>query len=262
MFDAHGHITNEHLTNFADELIFHLQSGGLESLILGGVDSADWQRQFVLAKKYPEFLSPIIGIHPWVVRDSTNEMLETMLTELRMISQNVKAFGEIGLDFYGDQSQAQRDHQTKWCRRQLELAEELRKPVVLHVVKGHDVMQAMLKDFKLPCAMIHGFRGNSQVARFYLERGYILSLGPRSFMKLSPHDYSWLPKSGFVIESDAPNHRLLETLTKGEVLVQDVAHEWVRALEDTASFIGKALHLDVQEVWKHARANIERFLTM
>src|SRR5690606_13908805 len=80
-----------------------------------------------LAEKYPNIYATV-GVHPHDVKDMDNSTLEI----LRSLAQRDKvvAIGEIGLDFYYDNSP--RDDQRKWFREQLKLAKELNLPVVIH----------------------------------------------------------------------------------------------------------------------------------
>ena len=254
MFDAHGHLSDPRIADFVIELCASLRDDGLEHIVLGGVNPSEWDRQELLKNKFPEFVTHVIGIHPWTVRDTNDAGLEVMFAALTSRLRAAKAMGEVGLDFHSDNSTAQKQRQAHWCKRQLQLAEELKKPVVLHVVKGHDIMQAMLRDFKGPAVMVHGFRGHAQVAKFYMDRGYLLSLGMRSFAKLAPEDFAWLPKSGFVIESDAPIYH------DGSLSLSEVRREWIAALNGAGEFLAKVWKIDAGEVWHLARTNMNRFL--
>ena len=60
------------------------------------------------------------------------------------------------------------------------LAADLRKPLILHVVKAMDEVLALHRRFssQIPTWIIHGFRGNAQQAQQYLRHGFHLSFGP------------------------------------------------------------------------------------
>jgi TatD DNase family protein len=220
--------------------------------VLGGVDPIEWKCQELLKAKWPLLVTKVVGIHPWTVRDHDEASLEKMFSILRTEINFAEALGELGLDFYPKRLPEQVEKQSQWCLRQLELAKSVGKPVVLHVVRGHDVMQSLLKTVALPRGMIHGFKGSGEVAKFYLERGYILSLGSRSFHGASSEDYRWLPKDGFVLESDAPPY-------KGEVTKFDtLAVDWIQGLDECAEFLAKLWSTSKEEVWTLAKANLSQ----
>jgi TatD DNase family protein len=252
MIDAHAHLSDLRLESDAELLIAKLQSLGLRHVVLGGVEPNEWQYQQRLKSRWPMFVTSVVGIHPWTVRDQDEASLEKIFSILGTMVHSAEAVGEVGVDFYPKRLPEQVEKQSRWCRRQLELAKDIDKPVVLHIVRGHDVMQNLLKAVELPMAMIHGFKGNFEVAKFYLERGYVLSLGSRSFLGANLEDYRWLPKNAFVLESDAPPWT-------GEVTNSEkMANDWLGELNVGAQFLAKLWSIDKDEVWSLAKTNLTR----
>lgn len=254
MIDAHAHLSDPRLEKDVDELSRCLRSAGLKRIVLGGVSADEWDLQTKLKSILPAFVTPVFGIHPWTVRDHDETQLETMFEKLQSSMEGIAAIGEVGVDFYPKRNLDQVTKQSYWCRRQLELAQTLKKPVVLHVVQGHDVMQNLLKDMSLKSALIHGFKGRQEVSNFYLKRGYVFSLGARSFKGVALEDYRWLPKSQFVLESDAP-------LIKQDVSdPSKVCDDWIKSLQEAAGYLAKLWSISSDEVWTLAEANLTRFL--
>lgn len=254
MIDAHAHLSDPRLTPDVEKLVGRLRSAGMKRVVLGGVDAAEWDMQLKLKSMFADFVSPVIGIHPWTVRDRDESYLESALERLKLVIDNAVALGEVGLDFHPKRTAEQLEKQSRWCYRQLELAQELKKPVVLHVVHAHDVMQNTLKKIRLQTAMVHGFRGNLETAKFYLDRGYVLSLGSRSFKGLTPEDFSWLPRDQFVLESDAPAYRADVSN------IEKVCRDWTEALAEAARFLSNVWSFSSDEVWSLAENNLLRFL--
>jgi len=254
MIDAHTHLSDPRLMPFAEDLAYALQRAGLKRAVLGGVSQREWETQFKLSKLFPGFVTPVIGMHPWTVRDGSGDQLEMMFEVLKIWLKDAAALGEVGVDFYPTRNLEQVQKQTSWCRRQLQLAEEQGKPVVLHIVRGHDVIQSLLKNYQLGSVMIHGFRGGAKQAQFYLDRDFYLSLGMRSFKNLQLTDLDWLPKNRFLLESDAPSPR------DDTIDCEAVCAAWLTSLEYSASFLARLWSLPNEAVWAMAEENLNRFL--
>lgn len=133
------------------------------------------------------------GLHPFDVGEAPEEeWLEALLAlpELRFV-------GEIGLHRSADTSW---NLQTQWLDFQLEVADRLRKPVVLHCVHAMaDLLACRRKYPSIPAWMIHGFRGKPQQARQWTAQGFYLSFGPR----FNSESLKACPPDRLLLETDA-----------------------------------------------------------
>ena len=112
-----------------------------------------------------------IGIHPRHADMAGVPDLETLLNH-----PHVVAIGETGLDKMASTSLEQ---QEELFIAHIELAEKLRKPMIIHCVKAWQELIRMRKQFTSDIPwIIHGFRGNGQLARQMLQFGFHLSFGP------------------------------------------------------------------------------------
>lgn len=115
-----------------------------------------------------------VGLHPWFAtlghleRDYQSLELEAKRPEVKMI-------GECGLDRLKGESL---QNQLVILKKQLRLAEELRKPVILHCVRCFDELMALKKEMNISIPMIiHGFNKNEALGRQLLSKGFYLSFG-------------------------------------------------------------------------------------
>lgn len=116
-----------------------------------------------------------LGVHPW---DTINFNKSKISEYINLFShEDVVAIGEIGLDsLKGSKFQ----FQYEIFEAQLKIASELKKPVILHVVKSiSHILKLKNKYTEIPSWIIHGFRGNIRQAEMYLSRGFYLSFGER-----------------------------------------------------------------------------------
>ena len=115
------------------------------------------------------------GIHPWKL-DSSDFQEETAIRLLkeRLQSPNVLALGEAGLDKF----HADFERQVKVFERQIVLSENMKKPMILHVVKSNGEIIALRKKHrpKQPW-IVHGFNGTAQDAAQLTAQGLFLSVG-------------------------------------------------------------------------------------
>lgn len=121
-----------------------------------------------------------VGLHPWhldLVCGNDMRIKEEIWTELvaAAASPQVLAIGECGIDIPKGGLLAT---QMLAFRRQALLAERLRKPLVIHAVKAHDIIVGIKKDIKPTQPwIIHGFRNKPSVAEIYINAGCHLSFG-------------------------------------------------------------------------------------
>ncbi len=110
-----------------------------------------------------------VGIHPWDAADGDPATIESRI-------DGAMAVGEIGLDYL----HGYRERQEELFIRQLAMAEAHAKPVILHCVRAFEPMMRLLKGFRLPAVLFHGFIGSPEQAAQAVAAGYLLSFGMRS----------------------------------------------------------------------------------
>jgi TatD DNase family protein len=256
LIDAHAHLSASWINSVVDEIVRYLGTNGLKHMVLGGIDPEDWMRQLDLSRKYPGFLTTAAGIHPWTVRDAEEDALASMLSQLRALAPRFDLIGEVGFDFFKDNSKEQKLKQLDWCERQLELALQTGKPVVLHVVRGHGQMLRTLKNFKGLKGMIHAFGGSYELAREYTNQGFILSIGRRFFNSQKTSNVAWLKDLPFAVESDAPDYKSQEKDPN------KIAQAWMRDLAASAKAISDALGVSPEYVWSQAELSLKNLIPM
>ena len=149
-------------------------------------------------------LSPrMAGIHPWDAEKGC------MLPEFR----ECDIIGETGLDYAREVDKAA---QERLFRAQLETAEKLHKPVVLHVVKAFEPTIKILTDYNIEGIVFHGFMGSEQQAKEALRRGYYLSFGERSLRS---------PKTRQAIDATPLDRLFCETDDNASLNIADIYTE-------------------------------------
>jgi TatD DNase family protein len=154
-------------------------------------------------KKVPENISGItytFGIHPWFLNEAEH-VSQLSSVEDYMRHPNIIAVGEAGFDKLRGPSL---DLQRKVFEEQVKIAEEYKKPLIIHCVRAWEELLASYKRMKPEAKwLIHGFRGNKELAFQLLSKGLYLSvwfdfaIRPESANLLKA-----LPKDKFFLETD------------------------------------------------------------
>lgn len=175
LIDTHGHLTFEQLAGDIDAVIDRSRAAGVVGWITVGTDSQHNQKAVELANRF-ENLYTAVGIHPHDAKNVTAQAI----TELKELAHNEKvvAIGETGLDFHYDFSP--RQDQRRIFEAQLEIAQELNLPVILHCREAFDETIDILERFiglkgRLRGVVFHCFSGSAQQAMIVLEHGFYIS---------------------------------------------------------------------------------------
>ena len=175
IIDTHAHYDDEKFNEDREELINSLKSNGVELVLNPGACIETSKSSVELANKY-DFIYAAVGVHPHDVGDMTEDDIET-LRKLATENDKVMAIGEIGLDYYYDN--APRDIQKQWFKRQIELANELKLPIIIHDRDAHGDTFEIIKNTKSPeiGCVLHCYSGNVELAREYIKMGYHIGIG-------------------------------------------------------------------------------------
>ncbi len=115
-----------------------------------------------------------VGLHPWFLTKENAEKGFEKLTQI-IDNQNIVAIGECGLDKLKGENL---DFQTDIFAKQIQLAESVQKPVIIHCVRAFNEVIALKKKLKPTVPMIiHGFNKNETILKELLKNGFYISIG-------------------------------------------------------------------------------------
>ncbi len=203
-FDSHAHLDDGRYDEDRDEAIAEISAAGVSLCMNIGADMASSRRSIELAEKYP-FIYAAVGVHP----HDTDDMSEDDIAELAEMAKHpkVKAIGEIGLDYYYDNSL--RENQKKWFLRQMELSAELGMPFIIHDRDAHgDCMEILRKfDIKKTGGVMHCFSGSPEMAKELVKMGMAVAVGGTLTFKnavKAVETVREIPIEHILIETDSP----------------------------------------------------------
>ena len=204
IFESHAHYDDEAFDQDREEILRECRDQGIEAIVNVSASLSSVKSTLALAKQYP-FLYAAVGIHP----DETGELNEESFAWLREQCRQPKvvAVGEIGLDYYWDKER--HELQKYWFHRQMELAKELKLPVIIHSREAAaDTLEAVQKAHSPKLrGVILCFSYTAELARAYLDMGYYIGIGGvvtfKNAKKLK-EVVKMLPLERILLETDCP----------------------------------------------------------
>lgn len=206
IFETHGHYDNEQFDEDREQLISEFLEKDIDKVMNVGADMQSSRNSVELAGKYPHFYAAV-GVHPSEVGDLTEDDMQA-LKQMTLKNPKVKAIGEIGLDYHFDDDPP-RDVQKKWFIRQLELAQELGMPIIIHSRDAASDTMEILKDMDggRNGGVIHCYSYSVEQAREYIKMGFHIGVGGVVTFKNSrklQEVVEDIPLEKIVLETDSP----------------------------------------------------------
>lgn len=204
LFDSHAHLDDGRFDQDRDQIIKNAQEKGLAYMMNPGADLRSSLKAVELAAQY-DMIYAAVGVHPHDAKDMDDVTL-LLLKDLAR-KPKVMAIGEIGLDFHYDHSP--RDVQRQVFRDQIQLARELKLPVIIHDREANEEVFNILREeraFEVGVVM-HCYSGSAELARQYVKLGaYISIAGPITYpnARKTVEVVERIPLEHLFIETDCP----------------------------------------------------------
>ena len=204
IFESHAHYDDDAFDEDRESLLGSLQQQGIEYVINVGASLASTARAISLAADY-DFIYAAAGVHP----SDTDELNEENFIWLKdqCKKDKVVAVGEIGLDYHYPDTN--KPIQQKWFVRQLQLANEVQLPVIIHSRDAaKDTLDIMKGEAPVEKGgVIHCYSYTKELARDFLNMGYYFGIGGvltfKNAKKLR-EAVEYIPMDRLLIETDSP----------------------------------------------------------
>jgi len=191
MIDTHAHLSSR----FSEEIRIE----GLDYVILSASCLADSKDNLELAKTNKKLL-PAIGIHPQEINDSFTDLE-------KLFDDKVVAIGECGLEFIDEVSESDKKKQTELFKKQIELAQKVNRPLIVHSRQASDEMLEILRSYKNLLGVIHCYTGGKKRIQKYLElpgKWYFGIDGNLTYEPGLEEVVKNIPKDRLILETDSP----------------------------------------------------------
>ena len=251
--DSHCHLEMPAFDPDRQQVLERAHSAGVKGFVVPGTTQESWRKILDLAAPNHD-IYPALGLHPCFC----SEHAIGQTKQLRVLAESAHpvAIGEIGLDYYPRNQDLNRELQLQLFKLQLQIAQDLGLPVILHTRKAHDQVLQLLKKHALKGGISHAFNGSWQQARQYMDLGFCLGFGGmltyerstrlRTLAKAIPLEY-------LVLETDAPD------MPGAAHQYQRNSPEYLPEVLDTLTGIRQE---DRQNIAATTTANVKRVLAL
>lgn len=201
-FDTHAHYDSSKFREDRSEVLRAVRESGV-SIVVDPGDTLERSRNAVALANQFDFVYAAIGVHPEEYETWTDDTVD----QLRELSRDsrVVAIGEIGLDYYWDQTHKQL--QKEMFRMQIMLALELNLPIIVHDREAHGDCMEIVTDYPSLRGVFHCYSGSAEMAKELLKRGWYLGFdGPITYKNnaKAAEVLSVTPLDRILLETDSP----------------------------------------------------------
>jgi TatD DNase family protein len=254
MFDSHCHLDAEEYDDDREGVLARATEAGITGIMVPGYTPGEWPRLSPLAARDARVIVAV-GLHPLYVHELTPEQRAEALRALPdwLARTSARAVGECGLDmFVSKRGGADLDTQAQIVRQHLALAHELKLPIILHCVRAHARMLALLDELGPLPGVMHAYGGPAELVPEYAKRGMRFSFGgilTHDNAKKPRHAVTAIPRDRLLVETDGPSQ-----VPHGVQRTRSEPADVVRVLEVMASLRGEPLHELAQITEDNARS--------
>ena len=200
IIDTHAHYDDKQFESDFEQLLQEMRSNGVEKIITCGVTLEDSEKLLEVCEQN-DMLYAAVGVYP-----HETHKLPFNAQKLEQLAKHKKcvAIGEIGLDYYYDDSP--RQTQIEVLKSQIEVANALDLPITFHDRDAHNDSLEILKKYK-PKGVVHCYSGSVEMAKEIVKIGMSLGIGGVLTFKnarVLPDVVKEIPLEKLVLETDAP----------------------------------------------------------
>lgn len=208
IFDTHAHYDDIKFDNDRFELLTSMHSKNVAKIVNVSAEYSAIAANKLLTTQF-DFIYGTIGLHPdGVMVLETSDNPDRLLNEMKSILLNddkMVAVGEIGLDYFYEDPE--RTIQKKWFEAQMNLAKEVKKPVIIHSRDACEDTIDILKAYPDVTGVMHCFSYSKEVAKTLVDMGYLIGVGGVVTFKNSKklkETVEYLPLDKIILETDCP----------------------------------------------------------
>jgi TatD DNase family protein len=210
MFDSHCHLDAEEYDDDREGVLARASAAGITGIMVPGYTPTEWPRLAPLAQRDARVVCAV-GLHPLYAHALSDRERTLALHALPdwLARTSARAVGECGLDmFVSKRGGSDLETQATVVRHHLALARELKLPVILHCVRAHARMLALLREFGAMPGVMHAYGGPAELVPDYVALGMRFSFGgivTHENAKKPRHALTAVPLDRLLVETDGPS---------------------------------------------------------
>ncbi len=202
--DTHAHLYDEAFASEEDLAVSRAIEAGVTKIVFPDIDSMTREAMFTLADRHKDVIFPCLGLHPTSVDANWQD---EMLRMEKHLNRGIWAIGEIGMDCYWSKEFV--EQQKEVLRIQLELADRLNLPVIIHSRESTELIINVIKDCRHLSlrGVFHAYSGSAETYRELKKLGdwYIGIGGVLTYKKASiAETVKQIPLDRILLETDSP----------------------------------------------------------
>lgn len=203
MIDVHCHLEQKDYDRDRDEIIEKCRKE-LKAVITSCAHPRDFDLTMKMVEKYKNFVFTSYGIHPEYIKEITEKEIDEFLEIIDRNKEKLVAIGETGLDFFWIKEEEWQKKQKELFIRLIELAKELKKPLIIHSRDAFDETVRILEEEDAREVDMHMFGNHNLVSRI-IDNGWFISMNT---IILRSKNYGKVirdcPLERIMLETDAP----------------------------------------------------------
>ncbi len=202
LFDTHAHLDDKAFDEDRAQILRKLREEGIACVLDPGCDLQSSRKAAKIAGEY-DFVYFAAGFHPEELEQYSEEAF--MALQSLAVHPKCRAIGEIGLDYYWDDSR--KEEQKQLFHRQLSWAKEIDLPVIIHDREAHGDCLAIVKQYPGLRGVFHCYSGSAEMAAELLRMGWYLGFdGPITYKnaRKAIEVLQICPTERILLETDSP----------------------------------------------------------
>jgi TatD DNase family protein len=204
-----------------------------------------------------------LGYHPTEGGSDPEKIIEL----IRKNRNKIVGIGEVGLDYHWEKNPEKREKQKEVFSKFIELAVELKKPLVIHSWDAEGDCFEMVKNVDVP-VIFHCFSGSRELAEDILKKGFCISFSTQVlFSKNHKKLAKLVPLSQMTLETDSPflsPYKFADNSGKAELARSgfDPARNYPWNVKLSAAKIAEIKKVDAAEVLEKTAENAEKIFRL
>ncbi|MFX1451220.1 MAG: TatD family hydrolase [Promethearchaeota archaeon] len=201
LIDSHCHLDWKSFNTDIDEVIKRAKKNGLVAIVTCSF-SENFEKTLKYAEKFKNYVFISLGLHPPQVN------INSVKRTIKLIQENadkINAIGEVGLDYYWIKDPRKREGQKRGFVDFINLAKELKLPIVIHARNAHNDAIDILEKNSATKVLMHCFSGNTIEVKRVIKNDWYISV-PTSVTNRGVHQNiaKFCPLEKMLLETDSP----------------------------------------------------------
>lgn len=202
IIDSHCHLDFPKFNRDREETILRAREAGVVGMINSGISLKGNSMSLELADRH-EDIHAVLGLSPDIGREGDDKKINAILAQIEANAGKAVGIGEAGLDFQDCKNNEERERQTEAFKKVIEIAKDLKKPLVVHARLAEAEVLNLVRD--VDTVIYHCYSGSAETMREIVDRGFYISLA--TLVCFSEHHQALakeVPLENLLLETDSP----------------------------------------------------------